>query len=353
MFKTCPAQLWLRAGFNLCGGSHHLIQVNLAIVFLIILALCFDFLNGFHDSSNIVATMIASRALSGRQALTLVAIAEFIGPFLFGVAVATTLGNEVLNLSVIKLEVTFAALAAAIIWNLVTWWLGIPSSSSHALVGGLIGAAVVENGWGVVRLAGVEKVVIALFVSPVLGLVVGFVVMEIVLVLVRGARPSINTFFKRIQVVTAVGLALSHGTNDAQKTMGVITMGLVAAGALDKFQVPFWVIGLSAGAIAFGTWTGGWRLIKTLGSKFYKIRPIHGFTAQLSSATVILGAAMLGGPVSTTQVVSSSILGVGSAERLSKVRWGVMRQIVTAWITTIPVSAVLASTLLLVLRQWV
>jgi len=326
-------------------------NLSLAVLILIALALCFDFLNGFHDSSNIVATVIASRALGGRQALALVAVAEFVGPFLFGVAVATTLGNEVLNLSVIKLEVTFAALGAAIIWNLLTWWFGIPSSSSHALVGGLIGAAVVENGFNVVKLAGVEKVILALFISPVLGLMVGYIVMETVLFLVRSARPGINEFFKQIQVVTAVGLALSHGTNDAQKTMGVITMGLVAAGALDKFQVPTWVIALSASAIALGTWTGGWRLIRTLGSKFYKIRPIHGFTAQVSSAAVILGAAVLGGPVSTTQVVSSAILGVGSAERLSKVRWGVVRQIVTAWITTIPFSAVLAGVILSVLRQ--
>jgi len=328
-------------------------EINPSIILLIALSLVFDYLNGFHDSSNIVATMIASRALSGRQALTLVAIAEFIGPFLFGVAVATTLGNEILNVGVIKLPVTFAALGAAIIWNLLTWWLGIPSSSSHALVGGLIGAAVVENGFEVVKLAGLGKVVLALFISPPLGLFVGYLVMKIVLLLVRGTKPNVNTFFKQIQIVTAVTLALSHGTNDAQKTMGVITMGLVAAGALDKFQVPFWVIALSASAIALGTWTGGWRLIRTLGGKFYKIRPIHGFTVQIASASVILGAALLGGPVSTTQVVSSTILGVGSAERVSKVRWGVVRQIVIAWFTTIPFAAILAGSILWVIKQWV
>lgn len=327
-------------------------EYNPSILVLVALALVFDFLNGFHDSSNIVATMIASRALTGRQALSLTAVAEFVGPFLFGVAVATTLGNEILNVSVISLSVTFAGLGAAIVWNLITWWFGIPSSSSHALVGGLIGAAVVENGFQVVKLAGLEKVILALFISPALGLVIGYFVMGTVLFLVRGARPGINEFFKRIQIVTALALALSHGTNDAQKTMGVITMGLVAAGALDEFQVPFWVVALSAGAIALGTWTGGWRLIRTLGGKFYKIRPIHGFTAQLSSAGVILGAAILGGPVSTTQVVSSSIMGVGSAERVSKVRWGVAGQIVTAWIVTIPFSGALAAILLLIMKQW-
>lgn len=324
--------------------------IPLAVLLLIALALTFDFLNGFHDSSNIVATMIASRALSGRQALTLTAIAEFVGPFLFGVAVATTLGNEVLNLKTIGMSVTLAALAAAIVWNLLTWWLGIPSSSSHALVGGLIGAAVVENGWAVVKLAGLGKVLLALLISPPLGFFVGYGIMKLVLYLVRGAHPRINEFFKRIQIVTAITLALSHGTNDAQKTMGVITMGLVAAGVLPTFQVPVWVIAISAGAIALGTWTGGWRLIKTLGGKFYKIRPIHGFTTQVTSATVILGAALLGGPVSTTQVVSSAIIGVGSAQRISQVRWGVAGQIVTAWFTTIPAASLMAAGIVLVLR---
>ncbi len=326
-------------------------EIPLSIVPLLALALSFDFLNGFHDSSNIVATMIASRALSGRQALAIVAIAEFIGPFLFGVAVATTLGNEVLNLKVITLSATLAALGAAVAWNIFTWWLGIPSSSSHALVGGLIGAAVVESGLEVVKLAGLGKVLLALVISPPLGFFVGYRVMKLVLYLARDAHPNINYFFKRIQIVTAITLALSHGTNDAQKTMGVITMGLVAAGFLPSFQVPLWVIGISATAIALGTWFGGWRLIRTLGGKFYKIRPIHGFTTQITSATVILGAALLGGPVSTTQVVSSAIMGIGSAERVSKVRWGVAGQIVTAWLTTIPAAAVMAAGIALVLKQ--
>lgn len=329
-------------------------DLPLAIIPLIILALAFDFLNGFHDSSNIVATMIASRALSGRQALAITAIAEFIGPFLFGVAVATTLGNEVLNLTDINLSVTLAALSAAVLWNIFTWWLGIPSSSSHALVGGLLGAAIIDAAsLDVVKLAGLGKVVAALVISPPLGFFVGYVVMRVVLYLARPAKPNINNFFKRIQILTALTLALSHGTNDAQKTMGVITMGLVAAGALDHFVVPSWVIAISAAAIALGTWMGGWRLIKTLGGKFYKIRPIHGFTTQITSTSVILGAAILGGPVSTTQVVSSAIMGIGSAERLSKVRWGVASNIVMAWITTIPIAAILAALAELVIRQFI
>jgi len=328
------------------------LNIPLPVVLFVGLALVFDFLNGFHDSSNIVATMIASRALSGRQALTITALAEFAGPFLFGVAVATTLGNEVLTVGTLKLSVTLAALIASIVWNIITWWLGIPSSSSHALVGGLIGAAVVDNGWGVVKLAGLGKVTLALAISPLVGLVAGYLAMKLVLFLARGASPKINEFFKRSQIVTALALALSHGTNDAQKTMGVITLGLVSAGLLQEFKVPLWVVAACAGAIALGTATGGWRLIRTLGGKFYKVRPVHGFTTQIASAGVILGAAILGGPVSTTQVVSSAILGVGSAERVSKVRWGVAGQIALAWLTTMPVAALLAAGLAVILRRW-
>ncbi len=322
------------------------------IVLLIALALVFDFLNGFHDSSNIVATMIASRALTGRQALTITAVAHFIGPFLFGVAVATTIGHEVLTANEIELSVIIAALITSIVWNIITWWLGIPSSSSHALVGGLIGAAVVQNGWGVVKLAGLGKVVLALAISPLIGLLAGYLVMKLVLFMARASSPKINTFFKRAQIVTALALALSHGTNDAQKTMGIITLGLVSEGVLETFHVPVWVIAVCAAAIALGTATGGWRLIRTLGSKFFRVRPVHGFATQVASATVILGAALLGGPVSTTQVVSSAIMGVGSAERVSKVRWGTAGHIIIAWLTTIPFSAILAAGLAVLLRRW-
>ena len=329
-----------------------MLDMPLPIIVMIVMALFFDFLNGFHDSSNIVATMIASRALSGRQALAITAVAEFIGPFLFGVAVATTLGHEVLTEDDIRLSIILSALGASIIWNLITWWLGIPSSSSHALIGGLIGAAVVQSGWQVVKVAGVTKVLIALAISPLIGLAAGYFVMKLVLFLVRGASPSVNMVFKRAQIFTALALALSHGTNDAQKTMGIITLGLVSAKVIPTFQVPLWVIAASAGAIALGTWTGGWRLIKTLGGKFFKVRPVHGFTTQVASAGVILGAALLGGPVSTTQVVSSAIMGVGSAERLSKVRWNTAEQMVITWITTIPASAVMAAILSWILGRW-
>jgi PiT family inorganic phosphate transporter len=312
-------------------------------VVLIALALIFDFLNGLHDSSNIVATMISSRAIGPRRALSITAVAEAAGPFLFGVAVARAIGSEIVADAAVTLPALIAALVAAIGWNLFTWFFGIPSSSSHALIGGIAGAAVAGLGLNALKWAGLGKVLLALLISPPLGLLVGFLLMKTILFLARGATPRVNTLFKRGQLVTALALALSHGTNDAQKTMGIITLGLVTAGALPAFEVPTWVIAISAGAIALGTSLGGWRLIRTLGAKFYTIRPVHGFTAQAASASIILGAALLGGPVSTTQVVASSILGVGGAERLSKVRWSVVGQIGSAWLLTIPMSALLAA----------
>lgn len=320
-----------------------MITASVLIVILIIVALLFDFLNGFHDASNIVATMISSRAMSPRMALITSALAHLSGPFLFGVAVAKTVGHDVVAENAVTAPVILAALLSAIVWNLITWWLGIPSSSSHALLGGLMGAVGIGFGLQNIQLGGLGKILVALFISPVLGLVVGYIAMKLTLFLARGASPRVGTLFRRLQWFTSLWLALSHGTNDAQKTMGIITMGLVATGHLTRFVVPWWVIALSASAIALGTASGGWRLIRTLGGKFYKIRPIHGFTSQVSSAAVIMGAALLGGPVSTTQVVSSSIMGVGSAERLSKVRWGVAGNIAIAWVVTIPASASMAA----------
>jgi len=319
------------------------------IYLLLALALIFDFLNGFHDSSNIVATPISSNAMRPRLALLLAAVSEFVAPFVFGVAVATTIGDELLNVEVLEVSVINAALAAAIVWNLLTWYFGIPSSSSHALIGGLVGAAVIAEGIDAVNPSGLARVVVALLISPPLGMVAGYLVMRVVLFAVRGSAPGVNAFFRRSQAFTLVGLALSHGTNDAQKTMGVITMGLVAAGMLDTFVVPMWVIALSAGAIALGTFSGGWRLIRTLGGKIYRIRPVHAFSSQISGAAVILGAAMLGGPVSTTQVMSSSIMGVGAADRIKMVRWGILREMATAWALTIPVTALLAGVIYLLI----
>ncbi|MBT3188406.1 MAG: inorganic phosphate transporter [Anaerolineae bacterium] len=313
------------------------------LIVMIVFAVIFDFLNGIHDSSNIVATMIASRAFKPRVALGITAVAHFIAPFIFGVAVATTIGHEVVAAEAITVNVLIAALASAIVWNLLTWFLGIPSSSSHALIGGMIGAVSIGAGVSAIELAGMNKILIALFISPVIGLLLGYIFTKLVFFLARGATPKINSFFRRSQIVSAVALSLSHGTNDAQKTMGIITLGLVVAGVIPSFEVPLWVITVSAAAIALGTAMGGWKLIKTLGSKFYKIRPVHGFSSQLTSAFVILGASIVGGPVSTTQVVSSSIMGVGSADRVKMVRWGVAKEIMVAWLVTIPATAALAA----------
>ena len=311
-------------------------------IVLLILALVFDFLNGLHDSSNIVATVISSRAAHPRVALLLAAIAHFVGPFLFGVAVATTIGDDLLVAEAITQTVIVAALGAAIVWNLLTWYLGIPSSSSHALVGGLLGAAIVAAGVAVVKMSGLLKIVLALLLSPPLGLLTAFLIMRLTLWVVRGATPNVNTGFRRLQIPTLLGLSLSHGANDAQKTMGVIALGLLTAGIIDSFFIPTWVIFISALAIALGTALGGWRLIRTLGGRIYKVRPIHGFTSQVAGAGVIIGASIWGGPVSTTQIMSSAIVGAGAGERLNKVRWNVLRDMVYGWVLTIPVTAIFA-----------
>ncbi len=309
------------------------------VIVVIVLALAFDFLNGIHDSSNVVATMISSRAFSPRVALGVTAVAEFSGPFLFGVAVAKTIGHEIVAAETISTLVLVAALASAIVWNLLTWYLGFPSSSSHALIGGLIGSVSMAAGFQAIQMAGIEKILLTLFTSPIIGFVVGFIVLRVIYILAWNATPRVNAIFKRSQMITGVALALSHGANDAQKSMGIITLALVTGGYLQEFSVPLWVIVMCAGMIAFGTAVGGWSLIRTLGGKFFKIRPVDGFAAQMASASVILTASLIGGPVSTTQVVSSAIMGVGAAERANKVRWHVAQEIITAWVLTIPASA--------------
>ncbi len=320
------------------------------LVLLIIAALIFDFLNGLHDSSNIVATVISSRAMAPRAILLLAAVAHFVAPFLFGVAVATTVGKDIIDPSAISPNVVMGAVTAAIIWNIITWRLGIPSSSSHALVGGLLGSSVVAYGFAIVHINALVKVLAALFIAPLLGLTAGYLITRILLNLLVKTSPRISVVFKRLQIITALSLSLSHGTNDAQKTMGMITMGLVATGFQESFIIPTWVIAVSAGAIAMGTLFGGWRLIHTLGGRIYTIRPIHAFSSQAASAAVILGAALLGGPVSTTQVVGSAIMGSGAAERISKVRWQVGQEMLTTWISTIPATAGIGAILFLLFQ---
>ena len=317
----------------------------MSFVFLLIigLALVFDFLNAVHGSSTIVATMISSRAFRPWTALGVTAVAEFLGPFLFGVAVAHTIGAEIVQTSAITLEVLLACLLATIAFNLLTWFLGIPSSPSHGLVGGLIGATVVEAGVGALNLGGLIKAVAALFAAPLIGFGLGFLITRLIYFLAAGTTPRINGFFKRGQLVTALALAISHSTNDAQKAMGVIVLTLVISGYLPGFTVPLWVVAISAGGMALGTLLGGWRLIRTIGGKFYKIRPVHSFSSQTTSALVLFGSSVLGWPVSATHVVSSAIIGVGSSERLGKVRWSVAGEILVAWLVTIPATALLAA----------
>lgn len=312
---------------------------------LVTLAILFGLLTGYHNSANIVSTPIASRAIAPRRALLMAAVGAFSGPFLFGTAVARAIGTGITSSEHVSLPVISAATSAALLWGLFTWWRGIPSSSSHALIGGIAGAVVVSSGLAAVDLNGLLRIALALFLSPIAGLAIGYAGMQITVFLARGSRPNINGLFKRAQWFSSFGLALSHGTNDAQKVMAIIVSGLVGAGLLPEFFVPNWVVLLSAAAIAIGTASGGWRLIRTLGYRIYKIRPVHGFVSQLSAALVILGASISGGPVSTTQVVSSSIMGAGAAERMSKVRWQVAYEMLVAWVLTVPISCALGALL--------
>jgi len=325
------------------------VATGLAIA-TIAIVLIFEYTNGFHDASNIVATVIASRAMTPVQAVGVVAVFEFLGPILGGTAVANTIGKFI-DLGglpeVTSLLIILSGVSGAIAWNLVTWWFGIPSSSSHALVGGLIGPVVVSVGpsnvvWGIGDLVlhghatGVTKVLLALVLSPIVGFWVGFALQRFTGVLLRGARPTLNRKLRRAQIATAAWLAFSHGTNDAQKSMGIITLVLVTGHLIGEFQVPFWTILACASAITLGILSGGWRIVRTVGFGIYKIRPLHALNAQITAAGVIFGAALVGGPVSTTHVVSSSIMGIGASERPKAVRWTKAKEILSTWFVTIP-----------------
>jgi PiT family inorganic phosphate transporter len=318
--------------------------VSPIIIAVIILALVYSFINGLNDSSSIVATMISSRAMSPRLALGMTAVAEFLGPFIFGIAVAKTIGKGVVvNTDVISTQVILAALLGAVSWNLLTSLLGLPSSSSHGLIGGLIGAVAMAAGWRSIQVSGMEKILIPLFVAPLIGFIAGFIILRIVMRLSWDASPAINAKFKRYQIFTVIALGLSHGSNDAPKSMGVITLALITEKMLNTFIVPTWVILACALAISAGTAVGGQRLIRTVGRKFYKIEPIDAFSSQLASALVVLTASLTGGPVSASQVISSAVMGVGAAERPNKVRWKVAQDIAATWLLTIPAAALVAA----------
>ena len=313
------------------------------------LALFFGYTNGFHDAANVVATIITTGAMTPRMALGMAAVGELIGPFIFGTAVAKTIGEDIIHISTfdtqlieLSISLLIAALIGAIAWNLITWFWGFPSSSSHGLIGGMVGAVLVAYGPDKIMWKGLLYVISVLFVSPILGLIFGTIFLRITFYLSRNATPKAKYFFNRMQIVSSIALSLSHGANDAQKPMGIIMMSLVILGVSPTFHIPFWVIASCAAAIALGTASGGWRIIKTVGSKIYRLRSVHAFCAQTSSATVILAAALMGGPVSTTHVVSSSIMGVGAGQRISAVRWGVAKNIVVAWFITIPASGMMA-----------
>jgi PiT family inorganic phosphate transporter len=326
------------------------IAVPVVAIVIIVLAVGFSFVNGFHDAANVVATMISTRAFQPESALVIAALAEFVGPFIFGTAVARTIGQGIISPEDATVAVILAALMGAIAWGLITWYFGLPSSSSHALVGGMAGAVLAASGPAHLKLHGFSAVLVVLFTSPIIGLFAGYWFQKVLLFLSRGFTPRLNEVYKRLQVFSAVALALSHGTNDAQKSMGLIAMTLVSTGVVRGFSVPAWAIVVCALSMGLGTAIGGWRIIKTVGDRIYRMRPINGFAAQSASAVVIMSAAVFGGPVSTTHVVSSAIAGVGCAERVKAVRWNMAFDIALAWIVTIPVSAGLAGAAYFMLR---
>ncbi len=316
----------------------------------VLAALGFAFLNGFHDSASIAAAGIASRAMTPRQALLWVALGEFAGPFVLGVAVARTVGAGLLNPNAITLAVLLAALLGAILWGVLTWWWGLPSSSSHALVGGLLGATLAAAGPHAVQWRGVGWVLLALFLSPIVGFWAGYLFTRAVFWLAQGASPGINRWFRGGQWLTTGVLALSHGTNDGQKSMGLLALALLLAGRHAAFQVTFPMMAAVAASLALGASVGGWRLIRTVGGRILRVRPVHGFVAQASSATVMLAASWLGAPISTTQAINAALMGTGAAERWSKVRWKIARDMAVAWLLTIPLSGFMAALCFLLLR---
>jgi PiT family inorganic phosphate transporter len=313
--------------------------VTLLIV-IVAVALVFDFTNGFHDTANAIATSVSTRALPPRVAVLMAAGMNMLGAFL-GKQVATTLGQGIVATVHASQTLLLAALIGAIGWNLVTWYFGLPSSSSHALVGGLVGAAIAAAGSGAVMWTHVwDKVVLPMILSPAIGLVLAFLLMTLLLWMVARARASlVNRWFRHLQPLSAAAMALAHGMNDAQKTMGLITLALLTSGKIPTFQIPVWVILAAATSMALGTLSGGWRIIHTLGSKVMKLDPIHGFAAETSAAAVIFVAASLGFPISTTHTITAAIMGTGATQRLSAVRWGVAGNILTAWVLTLPMAA--------------
>jgi PiT family inorganic phosphate transporter len=309
------------------------------VLIVILIALIFDFLNGFHDSANSIATIVSTQVLSPQKAVLFAAFFNFVAAFTLEVNVAKTIGSGIVNVEHVDVYIIMAGLIGAIWWNLLTWYFGIPVSSSHALIGGYGGAAVVKLGFSSLIMSGWIKIISFIFIAPMLGLVLGFINMLITSWVVRNQKPrKVDKIFRRLQLVSAGFYSFGHGTNDAQKTMGIIVGVLFAAKYIDRFHVPIWVILICHFAIAMGTMFGGWRIVKTMGMKITKLRPIGGFCAEFAGATTLIGTALLGIPVSTTHTITGAIVGVGSTKRMSAVRWGVAAKIVWAWVLTIPLS---------------
>jgi PiT family inorganic phosphate transporter len=319
-------------------------MISFFIIFLIAIALLFDFLNGFHDAANSIATVVVTRTLKPLHAVLLAGIANFLGYFVFGVAIANTVGKGIINSSYVTLTIIFAALLGAIIWNILTWVLGLPTSSSHALIGGLIGSGVAAFGFKIVILTGVLKVFLFIFIAPLLGMIGAMIFTPIVIwIFYKSNRNKTNKWFKRLQLISATFYSLGHGTNDAQKTMGIIALILFSAGITSVFKVDNWIVFSCQAAIALGTVFGGWRIVKTMGTSITKIRAQEGFCAETSSALVLFGTAHAGIPVSTTHVIAGSIMGVGTVEHAKSVKWVTARKILWAWILTIPLTAIFSA----------
>ncbi|MFL0268432.1 inorganic phosphate transporter [Candidatus Clostridium radicumherbarum] len=328
-------------------------SILIVTIIVVILALCFDFINGFHDTANAIATSVSTRVLTPRQAILMSAVLNFVGAFLSS-EVAKTIGSGIVHPDKVIPEVVIAALIGAIIWNLITWYFGIPSSSSHALIGGLIGSAVVYNSmsFNVINWYDLwDKVVLWLFLSPVIGFIAGYIIMIALQWILRKVRPAtVTKVFSKAQIFSAAAMALNHGMNDAQKSMGIITMSLVSAGYMTKFNIPTWVKIACALAMALGTSIGGWKIIKTMGQNMAKLAPVNGFAAETGAAAVIFTASLMKAPVSTTHIISTSIMGVGASKRLSSVKWTVAKNIVWAWVITIPISAILSGITIFLLK---
>lgn len=312
------------------------------LVLVIFSALAFDYINGFHDTANAIATCVSTRALSVKAAIVMAAGLNFLGAMI-STKVAATIGKGIVDANNVTQMVVLAGVLGAIAWDLITWYYGLPSSSSHAIIGGIMGAAFAHAGIACLQWSGLQKIILALVISPIIGTIFGFLVMVAILWLFRNKSPhGLNKGFRHLQVLSAAFMAFSHGTADAQKSMGVITMALVSYGSLTVFAVPTWVKIACALAMGLGTAAGGWKIIKTVGRDFVKLQPVHGFCVETSSAAVILGASSLGMPVSTTHIITSAILGVGLSKRLTAVNWGVAQRILVAWVLTIPASALMA-----------